>query len=75
MLCTTKTSCFARFSMRTKSRILSWKNSFSEIDSLRSMHDDMNAKPCDNCKMIMVNYVDLWLVHTKSQSRLKGAKL
>jgi hypothetical protein len=23
------------------------------------MHDDMSAKPCKNCNMIMVNYVDL----------------
>jgi hypothetical protein len=36
---------------------------FSEIASLRSMHDDMSDKPCDNCTMIMVNYVDLWLMH------------
>jgi hypothetical protein len=34
----------------------------------------MSAKPCDNCKMIMVNYADLWLVHTRVASRLKGAK-
>jgi hypothetical protein len=32
---------------------------FFEIASLRSAHDDMSAKPCDNCKMIMVNYADL----------------
>jgi hypothetical protein len=32
---------------------------FSEIASLRSVHDNMNAKPCDNCKMIMVNYANL----------------
>jgi hypothetical protein len=24
----------------------------------------MNAKSCDNCNMIMVNYADLWLVHS-----------
>jgi hypothetical protein len=35
----------------------------------------MSAKPCDNYKMIMVNYVDLWLVHTKVASQLDGAKL
>jgi hypothetical protein len=50
-------------------------NSFSEIASLRLVHDDMSAKPCDNCKIIMVNYVDLWLVHTRVISQLKGAKL
>jgi hypothetical protein len=32
---------------------------FSEIASLRSAHDDMSDKPCDNCNMIMVNYTDL----------------
>jgi hypothetical protein len=32
---------------------------FSKIASLRSAHDDMSAKSCDNCTMIMVNYVDL----------------
>jgi hypothetical protein len=34
----------------------------------------MSAKPCGNCKMIMVNYASLWLVHTQVASRLKGAK-
>jgi hypothetical protein len=48
---------------------------FSEIASLRSVHDDMSAKPCENCKMIMVNYADLWLVHSQVVSQLKGAKL
>jgi hypothetical protein len=51
------------------------ENSFAEIASLRSMHDDMSAKPCDNYKIIMVNYVDLWLVYTQVASQLKGAKL
>jgi hypothetical protein len=35
----------------------------------------MSAKPCQNYKMIIVNYVDLWLVHTQVVSQLKGAKL
>jgi hypothetical protein len=48
---------------------------FSEIASLRSVHDDMSAKPCDNCKMIMVNYADLWLVHSHVASLLDGVKL
>jgi hypothetical protein len=51
------------------------ENSFSKIASLRSVHDDMSAKPCDNCKMIMVNYADLWLVYTQVANQLKGAKL
>jgi hypothetical protein len=48
---------------------------FSKIASLRSVHDDMSAKPCENCKMIMVNYGNFWLVHTQVASQLKGAKL
>jgi hypothetical protein len=39
------------------------------------MHDDMSAKLCDNCKMIMMNYADLWLVHNKVASQLDGANL
>jgi hypothetical protein len=35
----------------------------------------MSAKTCDNCKMIIVNYVDLWLVHSHVASLLDGAKL
>jgi hypothetical protein len=54
---------------------LELENSFAEIASLRSMHDDMSAKPCENCKIIMVNYVDLWIVHTQIATQLKGAKL
>jgi hypothetical protein len=53
---------------------LKLENSFIEIASLRSVHDDMSAKPCENCKIIMVNYDDLWFVHTRVASRLKGAK-
>jgi hypothetical protein len=39
------------------------------------VHDDISAKPCENYKMIMVNYANLWLVHTQVASQLKGAKL
>jgi hypothetical protein len=35
----------------------------------------MNAKLCDNCKMIMVNYADLWLVHSHVARLFDGAKL
>jgi hypothetical protein len=38
---------------------LELESSFSEIASLRSAHDNMSAKPCDRCTMIMVNYVNL----------------
>jgi hypothetical protein len=51
------------------------ESSFSDIASLRSTHDDMSAKPCDRCTMIMVNYVDLWLIHSHVASLLDGAKL
>jgi hypothetical protein len=54
---------------------LELENSFAEIASLLSMHDDMSAKPCENCNMIMMNYVDLWIVYTQVASQLKGAKL
>jgi hypothetical protein len=35
----------------------------------------MSAKLCDYCKMIMVNYADLWLVHFQVATQLDGAKL
>jgi hypothetical protein len=54
---------------------LELENAFSEIASLRSEHDDMCAKPCDNCKMIMVNYADLWLMHSHVVCLLDGARL
>jgi hypothetical protein len=38
---------------------LELESASSEIATLRSMHDDMSSKLCDNCNMIMVNYVDL----------------
>jgi hypothetical protein len=58
MLCVAKTSCFAKFFMRTKIN-LKLENSFVEIASLQSMHNDMSAKPCNNCNTIVVNYADL----------------
>jgi hypothetical protein len=61
--------------IENKNLNLKLENSFSEIASLRSVHDDTSAKPSDNCKMIMVNYANLWLVHTQVASQLKGAKL
>jgi hypothetical protein len=48
---------------------------FSEIASLRSVHDDMSVKTCDNCNMVMVNCADLCLVHFQVASQFKGAKL
>jgi hypothetical protein len=54
---------------------LELKSASSEIASLQSVHDDMSAKSCDNCKMIIVNYADLWLVHSHIASLLDGARL
>jgi hypothetical protein len=54
---------------------LKLESASSEIATLRSAHNDMSAKPCDNCKMIMVNYADLWLVHSHVASLLDGARL
>jgi hypothetical protein len=54
---------------------LELESSFSEIASLRSAHDDMSAKPCDRCTMIMVNYVDLWLIHSHVAGLLDSARL
>jgi hypothetical protein len=50
-------------------------SSFSEIASLRSVHDDMSAKPCDRCTMIMVNYADLWLIHSHAAGLLDSARM
>jgi hypothetical protein len=47
----------------------------SEIATLQSAHDDMSTKPCDNYKMIIVNYADLWLLHSHVASLLDGARL
>jgi hypothetical protein len=54
---------------------LELESSFFEIASLRCTHDDMSAKSCDNCNMIMVNYVDLWLIHSHIASLLDCARL
>jgi hypothetical protein len=35
----------------------------------------MSAKPCDRCIMIMVNYVDLWLIHSHVAGLLDSARL
>jgi hypothetical protein len=54
---------------------LELESSFSKIASLRSTHDDMSAKPCDRCTMIMVNYADLWLIHSHVAGLLDSARL
>jgi hypothetical protein len=35
----------------------------------------MSVKTCDSCIMIMVNYADLWLLHSYVASLLDGARL
>jgi hypothetical protein len=47
----------------------------SDIASLRSVYDDMSAKPCDRYTMIMVNFADLWLIHSHVAGLLDSAKL
>jgi hypothetical protein len=54
---------------------LKLENSFAEISSLQLMHNDMSAQSCENCNMIMVNYANLCIVHTRVASQLKGAML
>jgi regulator of replication initiation timing len=54
---------------------LELESASSEIATLRSAHDDMSTKSRDNCKRIMVNYADLWLVHSLVASLLDGARL
>jgi hypothetical protein len=48
---------------------------FSEVASLRFVHDDMSTRPCDNYNMIMINYADLWLIHSHVASLLDRARL
>jgi hypothetical protein len=35
----------------------------------------MSVKPCDRCTMIMVNYADLWLIHSHVAGLLDSARL
>jgi hypothetical protein len=35
----------------------------------------MNAKPCDRYTIIMVNYADLWLIHSHIAGLLNSARL
>jgi hypothetical protein len=54
---------------------LELESSFSKIASLQSTHDDMSAKPCDRCTIIMVNYVDLWLIDSHIAGLLDSDRL
>jgi hypothetical protein len=66
---------FCKVFCENKKLNLELESSFSEIVSLQSVHDDMSTKPCDNCTMIMVNYADLWLLHSHVASLLDSARL
>jgi hypothetical protein len=60
---------------KNKKLNLELESASSKIGSLRSVHDDISSKPCNNCKMIMVNYADVWSVHSHVASLLDSAKL
>jgi hypothetical protein len=66
---------FCKIFHENKRLNLELESSFSEIASLRSVHDDMSAKPCDSCTIIMVNYADLWLIHSHVAGLLDSARL
>jgi hypothetical protein len=66
---------FCKVFCENKKLNLELKSASSEIASLRSAHDDMSAKPCHKCNMIMINYADLWLVHSRIACLLDGARL
>jgi hypothetical protein len=66
---------FCKIFHENKKLNLELESSFSEIASLRSTHDDMSAKPCDRCTMIMINYADLCLIHSHVVGLLDGARL
>jgi hypothetical protein len=60
---------------KNKDLNLKRENSFAEIASLQSMHNDMSAQPCENCNMIIVNYANLMIMRTQVASQFKCAKL
>jgi hypothetical protein len=49
---------FCKIFHENKKLNLELESSCFEITSLRSVHDDMSDKTCENCKMIMVNCAD-----------------
>jgi hypothetical protein len=54
---------------------LELESSFSEMASLPSAHDDISVKSYDRCTMIMVNYADMWLIHSHVAGLLDSAWL
>jgi hypothetical protein len=66
---------FCKIFCENKKLNLELESSFSKIASLRFAHDDMSVKSCDRCTMIMVNYADLWLIHSHIADLLDSARL
>jgi hypothetical protein len=66
---------FCKIFCKNKKLNLELESASFKIATLRSVHNDMTAKPYDNYNMIMVNYVDLWLVYSHIASLLDGARL
>jgi hypothetical protein len=66
---------FCKVFRENKKLNLELESASSEIATLRSVHDDMSDKPCDNCNMIMLNYADLLLMHSHVASLFDGARL
>jgi hypothetical protein len=64
-----------KFFRENKKLNLELESYFSEIASLRSAHDNMSVKPCDRCTMIMINYADLWLIHSHVAGLLDSVRL
>jgi hypothetical protein len=54
---------------------LELESSFSEIASLRSVHDDISVKPYDRYTMSIVNYAYLWLIHSHVAGLLDSDRL
>jgi hypothetical protein len=50
---------FYKIFRENKKLNLELESASSEIATLQSAYDDMSAKSCDNCKMIMVSYADM----------------
>jgi regulator of replication initiation timing len=63
------------FFRENKKLNLELESASSKIASLRSTHNDMSAKPCDNYNMIMVNYANLWRIHSHVASLPDSVRL
>jgi hypothetical protein len=66
---------FCKVFRENKKLKLELESSSFEIASLRSVHDDMSDKPCENNTMIMINYANLWILHSQVARLLDGARL